>query len=556
MALRRQNLSPTANLLRNSRLFSLPNPLPRPIVAQPNGAGSVKASDTATLPYPTHQAIATTPSSLARGDWGFKRPLPKRSRLLQTSNPVVRIEQWDTIEQITDFDSAADHVRTRQKFEELSTPLMKGMSQLSLTDVTAPAPKSVFEPAADTTAYETEHGLDGAGMYLQALKEKVKQSVKNSRSASEDAVQTYTPPAFPEHAARLPNQRWKHDGPWLPGMSAVEYTAYLSKELASRRAEFNDYLVEYVKGQIYAARSSYAKQNEEIPLDPTEAEAYRAKKEQAWANISPSDIEAGIRDLRAQCANDPLSSKLVQNLIIPFLRLPPIKVKATQYSVDASREVDNQKFTDETTPSSTHPSAGLGYLRTRAYLANHPILGPQSLPTPITARVIQPRQAASNQYPHARLGVAGFVADDQYRTLRAGSRQTGEAGIDSLDTETVGGAKVHVQPRFAAVSPDGKVHIKVARSHGAELKVKKGQLDDAPPARENVEANPLGNLNLGKSGVPELDAQSNQEMDKSMAQFFDLLGEQKGGNKTGTPIRKTISANPKRAKKVDSVPPK
>src|SRR5437763_7224493 len=49
MALRRQNLSPTANLLRNSRLFSLPNPLPRPPVSETYGAGVQKASDTATL---------------------------------------------------------------------------------------------------------------------------------------------------------------------------------------------------------------------------------------------------------------------------------------------------------------------------------------------------------------------------------------------------------------------------------------------------------------------------------------------------------------------------
>ena len=91
MALRRQSLSPTANLLRNSRLFSLPNPLPRPVVGETVGAGITKASDSATLPYPTHQAIVTTRSSLARGDWGLKRNLPARARVLQSSDPVLRI---------------------------------------------------------------------------------------------------------------------------------------------------------------------------------------------------------------------------------------------------------------------------------------------------------------------------------------------------------------------------------------------------------------------------------------------------------------------------------
>ena len=125
MSLSRQSLSPTANLLRNSRLFSLPNPLPRPPVSETYGAGISKASDTATLPYPTHQAIATTKSSLARGDWGLKRPIPSRSHIVQTSDPVLRITQLDTIEHVTDFDSAADHVRTRQKWEEMGMPMMK-----------------------------------------------------------------------------------------------------------------------------------------------------------------------------------------------------------------------------------------------------------------------------------------------------------------------------------------------------------------------------------------------------------------------------------------------
>src|SRR5689334_15181708 len=112
MSLRRQSLSPTANLLRNSRLFSIPNPLPRPpaSVQFRDGAGVIKESETATRPFPTHQAIATTPKSAARGDWGLKRPLPVRSRLLQSGDPVVRVNALDTIEHITDFDSATDHV--------------------------------------------------------------------------------------------------------------------------------------------------------------------------------------------------------------------------------------------------------------------------------------------------------------------------------------------------------------------------------------------------------------------------------------------------------------
>ncbi|KAJ4982499.1 hypothetical protein SVAN01_12006, partial [Stagonosporopsis vannaccii] len=172
MALRRHSLSPTAHLLRNSRLFALPAPLPRPVVGETSGAGVTKASPSATLPYPTHQAIATTKSSLARGDWGLKRNLPARSHLLQTSDPVLRITQLDTIEHVTDFDSAADHVRTRQKWEHMGVPLMKGMQNLQRRDVTGAPPTSAFEPRDDTTAYTAAAGgLDESGLFLDALRQ-------------------------------------------------------------------------------------------------------------------------------------------------------------------------------------------------------------------------------------------------------------------------------------------------------------------------------------------------------------------------------------------------
>lgn len=64
--------APTAQLLRSSRLFSLPPPLPRPKQEDRRGTG-VETSDTAITPYPTYQIITTPGSSRSRGDWGLKR---------------------------------------------------------------------------------------------------------------------------------------------------------------------------------------------------------------------------------------------------------------------------------------------------------------------------------------------------------------------------------------------------------------------------------------------------------------------------------------------------
>ncbi|KAF1830230.1 hypothetical protein BDW02DRAFT_573221 [Decorospora gaudefroyi] len=679
MALNRQSLSPTANLLRNSRLFSLPTPLPRPPVAETYGAGMIKASDTATLPYPTHQAIVTTKASLARGDWGLKRPLPSRSHLVQVSEPVLRVTHLDTIEHITDFDSAADHVRTRQKWEEMGVPMMKGLPQMRDHGLSSVAPAGAFELRDDTTSYDEELGLDEAGLYLKALEdsmaaeraerdvssavrkeweafnatwtekwnarqatwreqgwtdrtqfqaarrealnsemdafraswdqkwaarkkewqalgnpdhpdrvagvkalrkemdeaqaalkqrwekktaslsasmpwwgqfqafqrqhEKAKQALRKQLSASTPSASTSTSTSFtpfkrPPVDADVHNiRRWKHEGPWLPGMSADEFVTYLSKQIASRKEEFKAYLVTYVKNDIYNKRRRDASQAQEAPpMDAQEAERWQDEREKAWRNISSTDLAAGIKALREETAVDPLNSQLVTELILPFLKLPAIKFKFRLYDQDASnRDVDQYTFDQDKTPLSTHPSAGLGYLRTRAYLTNHPILGPQERPTPIPARVVQARRTSTREEAYARLGVAGFIANDQFRSSESiGLSYNNSArakDVETIDVDTPGGRKVYVQPLFAAVTNEGRIHIKLKRSIGPEIAVARGDLDDRVPDLEPVEKDPLADLGSAKSGVWELDELSGQAQ-----QLSSFLRSQSSPGKAQPPV--------------------
>src|ERR1700710_2293162 len=115
-----RSVSPGGALLRASRVFSIPPPLPR--TPSDLSSTAVFSSDTATLPHPIHLSVITPQSSLARGDWGFKRPLPLRSTT-KTSTPVIRIESIDTYEQVTEFGSAADHSLTIKKWEEMGVPI-------------------------------------------------------------------------------------------------------------------------------------------------------------------------------------------------------------------------------------------------------------------------------------------------------------------------------------------------------------------------------------------------------------------------------------------------
>ncbi|ORY05795.1 mitochondrial ribosomal protein MRP51 [Clohesyomyces aquaticus] len=512
MALRRQlprqSLSPTANLLRNSRLFSLPDPLPRPTVsADVFGSGATKTSNTATLPYPTHQAIATTHSSLARGDWGLKRPLPSRSHLVQSSNPVVRIRQLDTIEHITDFESASDHVRTREKFTELSTPMLQGAT--GNMDPTALKPSSAFEEAVDITSYEEAGALSEAEKSFELLKQN---TVAHGRKKDE-----FTPTPHPNLGAvqrAAPGKiRWKHEGPWIPGMGDSEFNFFISKQLSERKREFEKYLVQWVKDKLYTQREVNFGRTADLDADADIANAQLEAKKKEFSQFTQAEIEDGIRALRHQCAADPLNSDLVQKLIMPFLRLPPMTVKPAQYAESAESTYKGKKFQDGSTPISTHPSAGLSYLRTKSYMANHPILGPQRHVAPVTARVIQPRQTGNNvRETHARLGVAGFVADDEYRdgnNARFNTRTRSElSGVQFLDIDTPGGHKLEVEPEFATVAVDGRVHIRVLRRSGEEVKVKRGELRDSVPMLESAgqeQRVDLKSLGIGKSGVEALD---------------------------------------------------
>lgn len=190
-------LSPAASLLRSSRLFSLPPPLSPP---------ASLTSETATQPYPTHAAIETPLSSWDRGDWGFKRSLPLKSTT-KTGTTTVRVQNGiDSTEHITDFESAADHVLTLQKWKELNLPI-RFKKNKTRDDST-----SVFEAKLDNTSV----------------------------------------PASSSH------QRWRYNGPWLAGQTGMEFDALL-KGLKDRKPEFQ----RFVRARLNA-ESSVTRRQEAI----------------------------------------------------------------------------------------------------------------------------------------------------------------------------------------------------------------------------------------------------------------------------------------------------
>ena len=376
MALKR--MSPMASLLRTSRLFSLPPPLPKP--ASDFTATANFDSDTATSPYPTQIAIETTASSLGRGDWGLKRPLPRQSTYEKTTTPMLRIHNIDSIDHITDFDSAADHGLTLRKWQEMNVPI-------SLE----PSRKKVSATEPPVSAFESD--------------------VDNIQGGSQDSNTV----------------RWKHKGPWLAGKSEGEFEEFVEKKVKRRKFEFRQFLREQL------AMSATRKRREAAIESGEEIQA-------GLADVSDTDLEKHIKDLRR---NEEKLNLLVER----FLDLPSSTHTSGLNMVYRDRG-----------PPTTHPSAGLSYLRTKSHIHNHPILGPMEVEPPVQGRVLRPqKKGGRGARNEALVGVAGIAADDNKIPLY----QSGDLpGVASFDPDIPGGAKIWVHPDTSSIDSQGRVQLR------------------------------------------------------------------------------------------------
>lgn len=60
----------------------------------------------------------TPESSRSRGDWGLKRPIPRK-----VDSKYLRFSNIDTMEHRTTFESSHDTVMTAKKWQEMGVPL-------------------------------------------------------------------------------------------------------------------------------------------------------------------------------------------------------------------------------------------------------------------------------------------------------------------------------------------------------------------------------------------------------------------------------------------------
>lgn len=423
-AMASKHLSPTANLLRHSRLFSLPPPLPRPSHDSTGGTGF--ASETATLPYPTHAAIETTQSSLSRGDWGLKRPLPQQSTA-KTTTPIIRIAAVDSIDHITNFDSAADHALTLRKWQEMGVPISM--------------------PALARRASQ---------MNMLALAPSVFEKHLNSTQAREAKVSTNT-------------VRWKYRGPWLAGKTEGGFHDYVEKEVKRRRAEFHRYLRVWLRKKKGAALQRAARD---------EGEEFRPDA----VSISDSEFQSEIIRMRQESTD-------LWGVIWEFLDLPGLPPQHIDQDLSSISSESNRSLDQDLGPPVTHPSAGLSYVRTASHVPNHPVLGPMSSQQPVRSRILQ-SQSFTGGYKQGRvvLGVGGVVAaDSSDATFKQPKNiKDPEPGWSSFDPDIEGGAKTWIHPEAASIDSEGRIKLNVDRASKDTVAVWEGQAEKIETLGEEV----------------------------------------------------------------------
>ena len=437
-------LSPAASLLRNSRLFALPTAVSLPAV-EPSSE-PISYSDSATTPYPTRAAIETSLASLNQGDWGLKRPLPIKTTK-KTGTPLLRFQRGiDTPEHVVDFESAADHVLTLRKYQELNLRVTLPAPRQKSTVQTSP-----FEAELDYTANHPPirlHQNASASWLGQSSTERAQHMPKHLKDAlskiekERDISGTYpTQPQSMTAAFVPPNEpprRWRYSGPYLAGLNGLEFDAFLKSITRERRAAFREVVKNHLIEERVQKQRKQALDQGQIDLpsqDPTE--------------VTPEDIVEHMRNLR----NEPGK---FGPLIAEFFDLAD-GPRTTEFPDPWSYGRDSiaANLYRETGPPRTHPSAGLSYLKTDASTANDPTTGPRLTRGGVAARLLKSVQLQHNKIAPF-VGVAGFVVPQpDGPTMNSEQNWRWEPEKD--------GPRLVVTPLSTSLSQAGRVEIKTKK---------------------------------------------------------------------------------------------
>ena len=254
---------------------------------------------------------------------------------------------------------------------------------------------------------------------------------------------------------KLNKQRWKYGGPWLAGQSDIQFQEYVRK-VKKRKPDFRQFL------RTQLATIKAAARRREAVEEGTDAET-------VGVSVTEEEVDNYVKHLRDD-------DDAMQKVLEEFLDLPRNEVQAQ------GRGIFDY---DENGPPTTHPSAGLSYLRTGSRIFNHPNFGPQASETPVEGRVLAPQKIQGRTQARALIGVGGVVGVDSRYTYTKNE----EPGLASFDPDIPGGAKLWVNPRKAIVGSQGKIELIVDRATKNAINIARGlHSEDVEPPEALPEA--------------------------------------------------------------------
>lgn len=353
----------------------------------------------------------------------MKRPLPAKSTSDKSSRPVVRLNALDTFEHVTDFESAADHTMTLEKFQEFHMP-MSLPSKVNYSSNFLPNHESPFESTVDNT--DTSAGVNEVG-----------------------------------------TRRFRHAGPWLAGQTEAEFQSYLGK-VRRDKPELVQSLREMIAERRTVEQKKLAQDKGEDmkALEPVQLSEEEFQHSLKALRASPSALGPVLFDLLDLPSPPAVPSQRIGGR---YFQSPGTKLSSPEYAVSG--------------PPKTHPSAGLAYTRSHASIYNHPHYGPQAYQRPVQARILRPRGRFKGRPSKAIAGIGGVAVED-LNSMTFIDQGT-SPGVAYFDASIPGGAKYWVTPIRASVDSDGRIGLSSFKA-SATARAPYGIEEPKPPVPRRV----------------------------------------------------------------------
>lgn len=335
----------------------------------------------------------------------------------------MRVHALDTYEHVTDFESAADHTMTLEKFQDLHMP-MSLPSKVNYATSMMPRHQSPFEAHFDNT--ESSQGL--------------------------------TDPSA---------RQYRHSGPWLAGLTEAEFAAYLN-QVRRQKPE----LLQKLRARYEAKRSAeIRKQAQDNGEDLETLQSHQ---------VTDEEFHTYIKSLRG----DPFSlgPVIFELLDLPSSPAVPSERIGRKYYQSPTTKLSTPEYA-VAGPPKTHPSAGLSYTRSHALTYNHPQYGPQAFRRPVEARILRPKGRFRGKVSKAIAGIGGIAVED----LNAMTfiDQGTPPGLTFFDATIPGGAKYWVTPIRASVDSEGRIGLSSYRA-SATAKAPYGIQDYQKPSVTSI----------------------------------------------------------------------